>query len=580
MQGNWEKRRVEAYSRMGEIDRRTFVRLSGASAAALIFGYGPYTKKVWAQTSFPSYPFSLGVASGDPLPNGVVLWTRLAPDPLAEDGRGGMPQETVPVQWEVATDQGFQQIVLSRTELATPELAHTVHVEVAGLLPAREYFYRFKAGLEQSPVGRTKTAPAAGAAVSRMNFAFVSCQQYEHGYYTAYRRMAEKETLDLVVHLGDYIYEYGPNRYVAPGGNVREHVGPETNDLPRYRRRHAQYKTDPDLRAAHAAFPWVVTWDDHEVDNNYADETPENRTGANATTESFLARRAAAYQAYYEHMPLRRTSVPDGPDMQLYRRIAYGNLAEFNVLDTRQYRSNQAAGDGRDAPNPTQQDSRRSITGAEQEEWLLNGLVASRATWNVIAQQVFFAQRDFDTSGGELYAMDAWDGYLGSRNRIMNGIKEGEVRNPVVITGDVHSNWACNLQANFYDQRSATLGVEFVGTSITSGGDGADTSLSQQAVLAENPHIKFFNGQRGYVRCRLTPDEWRADYRVLPYVKQRGALLYTRASFAVQAGRPGLQLVTTQAPQGTRISSRLVESELERIQSQQAGGSRRSRTTQ
>jgi alkaline phosphatase D len=572
MQGNWEKWRVEAFSRMGEIDRRTFVRLSGASAAALIFGYGPYTKKVWAQTSFPSYPFSLGVASGDPLPNGVVLWTRLAPDPLAEDGRGGMPQETVPVQWEVATDQGFQQIVLSGTELATPELAHTVHVEVAGLLPAREYFYRFKAGLEQSPVGRTKTAPAAGAAVSRMNFAFVSCQQYEHGYYTAYRRMAEQETLDLVVHLGDYIYEYGPNRYVAPGGNVREHVGPETNDLPRYRRRHAQYKTDPDLRAAHAAFPWVVTWDDHEVDNNYADETPENRTGANATTESFLARRAAAYQAYYEHMPLRRTSVPVGPDMQLYRRIAYGNLAEFNVLDTRQYRSNQAAGDGRDAPNPTQQDPRRSITGAEQEGWLLNGLVASRATWNVIAQQVFFAQRDFDTSGGELYAMDAWDGYLGSRNRIMKGIKEGEVRNPVVITGDVHSNWACNLKANFYDQRSATLGVEFVGTSITSGGDGADTSLSQRAVLAENPHIKFFNGQRGYVRCRLTPDEWRADYRVLPYVKQRGALLYTRASFAVQAGRPGLQLVTTQAPQGTRISSRLVESDAERIRAQEKAG--------
>ena len=572
IRGNWGKRRVEEFSRLGEIDRRTFVRLSGAGAAALIFGSGPFTEKAWAQTSFPSYPFSLGVASGDPLPDGVVLWTRLAPDPLAEDGLGGMPQAVVPVRWEVATDQAFRRIVRQGTEDARPELAHTVHVEVAGLQPAREYFYWFRAGSEQSPVGRTKTVPAAGAAVSQMTFAFVSCQQYEHGYYTAYRRMAEVEKLDLVVHLGDYVYEYGPNRYVAPGGNVREHVGPETNDLPRYRRRHAQYKTDADLRAAHAAFPWVVTWDDHEVDNNYADDSPENRTGANATTESFLARRAAAYQAYYEHMPLRRTSVPAGPDMQLYRRVTYGNLAEFNVLDTRQFRSNQAAGDGRDVPNPTQQDPNRSITGAEQEAWLLNGLAASGVTWNVIAQQVFFAQRDFDTSGGELYAMDAWDGYLSSRNRIMNGVRGRGVRNPVVITGDVHNNWACDLKADFYDQGSATLGVEFVGTSVTSGGDGADTSLSQQEVVAENPHIKFFNGQRGYVRCRLTPQEWRADYRVLPYVKRRGALIYTRASFAVQAGRPGLQLAATQAPRGTRVSAALVESDLERIRSQERAG--------
>jgi alkaline phosphatase D len=576
IRGVWEKRRVEAYSRMGEIDRRTFVRLSGAGAAALIFGYGPFTHRVRAQTSFPSYPFSLGVASGDPRPDGVVLWTRLAPDPLAEDGRGGMPQETVPVQWEVATDQDFRQIVLGRTELATPELAHTVHAEVTGLQPAREYFYRFRAGLEVSPVGRTRTAPAAGASVSRMDFAFVSCQQYEHGYYTAYRRMAELETLDLVVHLGDYIYEYGPNRYVAPGGNVRSHVGVETIDLAGYRRRHAQYKTDPDLRAAHAAFPWVVTWDDHEVDNNYADQTPENRTGANATTESFLARRAAAYQAYYEHLPLRRSSVPDGPDMRLYRRVNYGSLARFNVMDTRQYRSNQAAGDGRDAPNPAQQDPSRTITGAEQESWLLNGLARSGATWNVLAQQVFFARRDFDTSAGELYSMDAWDGYLGSRNRIMDFIRDRRIRNPVVITGDVHNNWACNLKADFYNQRSATLGVEFVGTSVTSGGDGADTSLSQQEVVAENPHIKFFNGQRGYVRCTLTPQLWRADYRVLPYVKQQGALLYTRASFAVEAGRPGLQLVTQQAARGTRVSSRLVESDIERIRAQErAAGSRR-----
>ena len=262
--------------------------------------------------------------------------------------------------------------------------------------------------------------------------------------------------------------------------------------------------------------------------------------------------------------------------MRLSRRPSGGTPPECKAGRPRQYRSNQAAGDGRDAPNPTQKDTSRTMTGAEQESWLLNGLAASGATWNVLAQQVFFAQRDFDTSAGELYAMDAWDGYLGSRNRIMNFIRDRRIRNPVVITGDVHNNWACNLKADFYNQRTATLGVEFVGTSVTSGGDGADTSLSQQQVVWENPHIKFFNGQRGYVRCTLTPEVWQADYRVLPYVKQPGALLYTRASFAVQAGRPGLQLVTQQAPRGTRVYSRLVESDVERIRAQQrAAGSRR-----
>jgi alkaline phosphatase D len=257
-------------------------------------------------------------------------------------------------------------------------------------------------------------------------------------------------------------------------------------------------------------------------------------------------------------MPLRRTSVTTGPDMLLYRRIAYGSLAEFNMLDTRQYRDDQASGDGRDLPNSEQQDPSRTITGEAQERWLLDGLAASEATWNVLAQQVFFARRDFDTSDGELYAMDSIEGR--------------GVRNPVVLTGDVHNNWACDLKADFYDQSSATLGVEFVGTSVTSGGDGADTSLSQKAVVLENPHIKFFNGQRGYVRCTLTPEEWRADYRVLPFVKQPGAPVYTRATFAVEAGNPGLQLATEQAPQGTRVSSALVESDAERIRAQEKAG--------
>lgn len=559
---------------MGEIDRRTFVKLGGASAAALIFGFGPFTSRTWAEPRFSDNPFKLGIASGDPLPDGVVLWTRLAPDPL---NGGGMPDKRVPVQWQVATDEAFANIVREGTRFAQPELAHSVHVEVDGLSPASEYFYRFRAGSELSPVGRTKTAPAFGASVAGMSFAFVSCQQYEHGYFTAYRHMSEEE-LDLVVHLGDYIYEYGPNEYVAPGGNVRTHVGPEIVSLFDYRRRHAQYRTDADLQAAHAAFPWVVTWDDHEVENNYADEVPEAGSQT-PTTEAFLRRRAAAYQAYYEHMPLRRSSVPSGPDMQLYRRLTYGNLAGFNVLDTRQYRDDQAAGDGTDPPNPGSLDPDRTLTGEAQEQWLLNGLAASGATWNVLAQQVFFAQRDFDTGDGQRFSMDAWDGYVGSRNRISNFIQESDVRNTVVLTGDVHNNWACDLKANYDDQSSETLGVEFVGTSVTSGGDGADTSPGQEAVVAENPHIKFFNGQRGYVRCRLTPEEWRADYRVLPFVKQPGAPIYTRASFAVEAGNPGLQPAAEQAPQGVKVSSAAIESDPERIKGQQEADSkgRRSR---
>jgi alkaline phosphatase D len=559
---------------MGEIDRRTFVKLGGAGAAALIFGFGSFTSKTWAEPRFSENPFKLGIASGDPLPGGVVLWTRLAPDPL---NGGGMPEKRVPVQWQVATDEAFANVVREGTQFAYPELAHSVHVEVDGLNPASEYFYRFRAGSELSPVGRTKTAPAFGANVAGMSFAFVSCQQYEHGYFTAYRHMSE-EDLDLVVHLGDYIYEYGPNQYVAPGGNVRDHVGPEIVSLFDYRRRHAQYRTDEDLQAAHAAFAWAVTWDDHEVENNYADEVPEAGSQT-PTTETFLRRRAAAYQAYYEHMPLRRSSVPSGPDMRLYRRLTYGNLAEFNVLDTRQYRDDQAAGDGTDPPNPGSLDPNRTLTGDAQEKWLLNGLAASGATWNVLAQQVFFAQRDFDTGDGQRFSMDAWDGYVGSRDHISNFIQESDIRNPVVLTGDVHNNWACDLKSNYDDQSSETLGVELVGTSITSGGDGADTSTGQEAVVAENPHIKFFNGQRGYVRCRLTPEEWRADYRVLPFVKQPGAPIYTRASFAVEAGNPGLQPAAEQAPQGVKVSSAAIESDLERIKNQQVADTkgRRSR---
>jgi alkaline phosphatase D len=354
---------------------------------------------VLAKSRFSDYPFSLGVASGDPLADSVVIWTRLAPNPLAG---GGMPLVNVPVRWQVALDEKMKQVVRRGTVLATPELAHSVHVDVCGLEPNRWYWYQFQAGKEASPIGRTRTAPAFDNYISQLNFAFVSCQDWQNGYYTAYRHLAE-ENLDLVIHLGDYIYEYG----LQPGG-PRQHNSPEIITLADYRDRYALYRTDSNLQAAHGAFPWIVTWDDHEVDNNYANLIPED----NQTQEAFRKRRANAYQAYYEHMPLRQSSLPKGANALLYRRLTFGNLAEFNVLDTRQYRTNQPCDDGLKPRCPQAFDSNATMTGSKQEQWLTKGLDKSRSRWNVIAQQTMLAQYNFSSSpGAGVFNMDQWDGY-------------------------------------------------------------------------------------------------------------------------------------------------------------------------
>ncbi|OYD07688.1 alkaline phosphatase D family protein [Paludifilum halophilum] len=544
------------------MDRRSFLKETGKIAMlalSLTVAHPISTARVEAAPRFSGYPFTLGITSGDPLPDGVVLWTRLAPDPL---NGGGMPSRDVPVRWEIAADEKFRRVVQRGTKFARHDLGHSVHVEVKGLEPGREYYYRFKAGAELSPVGRTKTAPAPGARLPKLTFAFASCQQYEHGYYTAYRHMSE-ENLDLVIHLGDYIYEYGPHEYVSPTGNVRAHHGPEVTSLQDYRNRYAQYRSDSDLQAAHAAFPWVVTWDDHEVENNYADEIPEN----NQSREAFVRRRAAAYQAYYEHMPLRPSSLPKGPDMQLYRRLTFGNLAAFNILDTRQYRDDQAYGDGIKSPGPESTDPNRTILGTEQERWLHSSLRRSHTHWNILAQQVFFAQRDFQSGPGQRLSMDAWDGYAAERNQLLNLFARGNVSNPIVLTGDVHANWASDLKTDFSNPDSAIVGAEFVGTSITSGGDGSDVREDTAQTLAENPHIKFFNNHRGYVRCRLTPDSWRTDYRVLPYVSRPGAPIITRASFIVENGKPGIQKVEeTPVPGSPEVSSAV---ETDRIKAQE-----------
>jgi alkaline phosphatase D len=473
-------------------------------------------------------PFTLGVASGDPTDTGVVLWTRLAPDPLHG---GGMAPEPVDVIWEIARDDRMSSPVRAGRATATPEWAHSVHVEVDGLEPDRWYWYRFRVGDAESAIGRTRTLPRAGAPVDRLRFGFCSCQHYEDGYFTAYRHMSE-EPLDLVFHLGDYIYE-GRGR----PGRVREHLGAEILTIDDYRIRHAQYRLDADLQAAHAACPWVLTWDDHEVVNNYANDVAR----ATDTRALFLLRRAAAYQAYYEHMPLRRASRPVGPSLQLYRQFAYGSLASFFVLDTRQYRTDQPCNDGNKVPCDGVRDPEATLLGREQSRWLFDGLDRSRERWHVVPQQVMMARVDQQAGEEARYSMDQWPGYEVERTRVLDFLRTRRPSNPVVLTGDIHSNWVNDLKVDHADAAAPIVATEFVVTSITSGGDGSDTSNRTASILAENPFVKFHNTQRGYVSCEVTPQAMRASYRVVDYVSRPGSPVRTRATFLVENGRPGAQ---------------------------------------
>jgi alkaline phosphatase D len=516
--------------RSAPLPRRTFIR-GALSFAAAAWCSNRAPGAVGAAPRFQTDPFSLGVASGDPTPDGVVLWTRLAPRPL-EPG-GGLGADSVDVAWQVAEDEAMTRVVQQGTAVANAAWGHSVHVEVEGLQPARWYWYQFKAGGAISPKGRTRTMPAAGVIAERLRFAFVSCQKYETGYFTAYEHLAH-EDLDLIVHLGDYIYERGDEAQA-----VRPHGTPEIFTIDDYRARYAVYKSDPALQAAHAMAPWIVTWDDHEVSNNYANAIPE--FPERMATAGFLRRRAAGYQAYFEHMPLRRSALPTGPDMLLYRRLNYGRLASFHVLDTRQYRTDQPQGDGNKPPGPALLDPQATIMGDRQRDWLFSGLTASAATWNVLAQQVLLARVDTVAGPDVGISMDQWGAYEIERRKLLRHLQDRRIANPVVLTGDIHNNWANELLVDFDRQESKSVGTEFVGTSITSGGDGMERSPTQDALLAENPWVKFHNRERGYVSCDVTPGAWRTDFRTVPYIRRRGAPLQTRASFVVESGRPMLQ---------------------------------------
>ena len=472
-------------------------------------------------------PFYLGVASGDPRPDSVVIWTRLARETL---GNALSRNEPVAVDYEIAETANFSTIYRKGSAAALPELGYSVHLDLQGLSSGKEYYYRWMIGGEVSNVGRTKTAPALDATPESFRFGFASCQQYEHGYFTALDHMA-KERFDLIVHLGDYIYEetWGAN-------NVRHHNAPEIYTLDDYRARYELYKQDLDLQAAHASAPWAVTWDDHEVDDNYANFIAADEQ----TPKQLLIRRAAAYQAFYEFMPIRLPSGRQGASMQIYRPLQFGTLIDITILDTRQYRNDQACGDGMKPSCDQHREPNRTLLGEAQKDWLFKRLRTSDATWNVMAQQVMMGRLlRRNEQEEEMFLMDIWDGYPDERDELLARLKAAQTPNPIVLTGDIHSNWVNNILSDFSNESSEVIATEFVGTSITSGGDGSDSSNTAAQTLSDNSHVKFYNRQRGYVSCHLSKDLWQSDYKILDKVSEPGHPIRTRASFVVEAGNPG-----------------------------------------
>ena len=497
---------------------------------------------VTTTTAVPSVitadPFTLGVASGDPLSDSVILWTRLlADDPL--------PDGNIDVQWEVATDTEFTDIVASGTAEAVAALAHSVHVDVGDLDADTEYFYRFAVGEYRTEPARTRTFASAGVVPDRFTFAFSSCQNWEQGYYAAYRDLAEQEPIDAFVFLGDYIYEYESGGYSDERGRSTGQDF-EAMTLDQYRQRYALYKTDRLLQQAHRLTPWVITWDDHEVENDYAGASSEN----DDEQATFLERRANAYQAWYEHMPVR-LDPPTGPDYDIYRSIAHGDLIRFHVLDTRQYRSDQqrlapfieTLGDAvqvRDedlAASPE-----HTMLGTAQRDWLITSVTESTAIWDVLAQQVFmFGGNAVQGSNPPVVVVDTWDGYAGERRALLEAISP-VVDNLVVLTGDFHSAAVADLRADPFDQSLPVIGSELMASSISSSFFDDDETVESlvATALETNPQIKFFDARRGYVLCEVTPTSWRATYRAVTDEFDENSPVETASTWVITAGTPGV----------------------------------------
>ena len=504
-------------------------RILGGALAAASLGH-PFLQ-LHAQTWRGRDPFTLGVASGCPRPDGMVLWTRLAPDPLQGGGMGDAP---VDVAWEVAEDERFRRVVRRGQARATADLAHSVRVELDGLAPGRFYWYRFTAGDARSPVGRSRTAPAEDDTSAPARFAFASCQQYEQGFYAAYRDMAA-QPLDLVVHLGDYVYEssWGSR-------HVRKHAGGIPTDLPAFRNRHALYKTDPDLQAAHAAHPWLVTWDDHEVANDYTDDV----SPLSADPADFLAMRAAAYQAWFEHMPVPMRLRPNGPSMVIHGRYRFGQMLDLLLMDGRQYKSHHACLVKRTAPRaadcPERLAPERSLFGKAQEDWFARELQQAPTRWTVVAQQTLMAEVDRKAGPERGYWMDGWDGYAPARARLLDALAADPRRNPLVVSGDVHTFVAADLKR---EPDGKPVATEFVGGSITSEGPNAS---GLAPLLAENSHLRYGRGDvRGYATMSLDARGCTVDFRAVDDVKRADSPVNRIARFSVEPGAPGVHAEST-----------------------------------
>lgn len=518
----------------GPLDRRRFLTLMGGLATVAVAAQGTVDEAEAAETVKLAYPFSLGVASGDPTPTGIVLWTRLAPTPLVAGG--GVPPRDLTVRWELFADRSARRVVRSGRVRAPRSLAHSVHVEVDGLRPDTEYYYRFRYRNHASTLGRTRTAPLTRSRLSAMTFAVVSCQDWQSGFYPVYRHLIEDD-VSLVLHLGDYVYEGD----IDPAGGLRRQVLPAAvRKAPRtvdeWRVRYGVYKLDPDLQAAHAHVPFLVTWDDHEVQNDYAGTTSQYEG-------DITARRAAAYQAYYEHQPLRAASIPNpGGGLKLYRGLTFGDLINLSVLDGRQHRTVPPGGWGEAPANRASYDPSVTMLGFRQERWLTRRLIRSDARWTVLGNNVLMARLEHEATPGARLWHDGWDGFPGARKRIADVLVDAKVANPIVLSGDWHSTFVSDILRDFDRPESRTVTSEFVVTSVSTNGDSIVYGPYYGPMIGFNPHIKFFDGdRRGYLRCRVNRNRWRTDLRMVDSVATRTARVSTLASFVVEAGRRGVQ---------------------------------------
>jgi alkaline phosphatase D len=557
-----------------EIDRRSLLVASAATTGAVALGVS-LTGEAEAAARAANRYFKHGVASGDPHPTSVILWTRVTPTPQATPGSGKGPR--VSVRWQVATDRRFRHVVAKGTFTTSAARDHTVKLEAKGLRPRTAYFYRFLYRGVSSRVGRTKTAPAPHASPRNLRFGVVSCANLPGGYFSAYRHLARRNDLDAVLHLGDYLYEYGPGEY----GDVRTPVPPrEMVSIADYRQRHAQYKQDADLQALHAKYPFIATWDDHEVANDAWRRGAENHDPA--SEGPFLARRRRAHRAYDEWMPVRLgESVALGDGTRMFRRLRFGRLAELSMLDLRTYRSKQAELAMTPVPSAdgTVSDPKRTITGDAQMHWLKDSLRQDRAQWKLVGNPVMIAPVVFpplpadvtrkinDFAGllpenGAPYNVDQWDGYTADRREVFAHLADHGIQNTVFLTGDIHSGWACDLplDAGTYPAESGrSVATEFVCTSITSdnlnditGTAPARSSIPVEAAIqANNRHVKYLNfDDHGFSVLDVTAARTQMDYYIISDKTDPNATVSWTASWATDADTQAVRAVDRPVEEG------------------------------